>query len=125
MTKEKFTVQYLLRSVPEMLLWDYISTDSGLSSWFADNVRHNGDNYIFDWDGFEEPAVLAGAREPEYIRFTRPEDDTYWELRISVDELTDETVLTVTDFADPGETEDEIELWNAQIDRLREAIGCR
>lgn len=124
MAKEKFTQQYFLRSVPEMLLWDYIATDSGLSSWFADNVSHVGTDYIFEWDGFEEPAVLDAAEEPVFVRFSRP-DDTYWELRISVDELTDETVLTVTDFAEPDETEDEIELWNAQIDQLRESIGCR
>lgn len=126
MAKEKFKVQYFLRSVPEMLLWEYISTDSGLSSWFADSVRHQGDQYIFEWDGYEEAARLDSAEEPVFVRFSRDDDDeTYWELRISVDELTDETVLTVTDFTTPDEKEDDIELWNTQIDQLRESIGCR
>ncbi|MCM1291251.1 MAG: START-like domain-containing protein [Prevotella sp.] len=127
MAKEKFTVQYILKSIPESLLWSFISDDAGLSSWFADRVSHVGMRHEFEWDGSVEVAELIDYQEPEYVKFHREDSnpEEYWELRISVDELTDETVLTVTDFSEPGEREDDIELWNAQIEQLKDKLGCR
>lgn len=127
MAKEKFTVQYILKSIPEALLWSFISDDAGLSMWFADKVTHTGMKHEFFWDGSSESATIIEYEENHFVRFHRDDDEPgeYWELRISVDELTDETVLTVTDFGEPGEVGDDIELWNSQIDILKDRLGCR
>ena len=127
MTKEKFSVQYLMNSVPEGLLWNYISSDSGLQSWYAQKVHHTGDRWSFEWDGYVVEATMEASDEPEFIKFHNDDDypEEYWELRISIDEMTDETVLTVTDFAEPDEIESEIDLWNAQIEELKMQLGIR
>lgn len=127
MAKEKFSTQYILKSIPESLLWSFISDDAGLSTWFADNVTHTGNRHEFTWEGSTDVANLLDYKELEYIRFRweGSSEDEYWELRISVDELTDETILTVTDFCSPGEEEDSIGLWDAQIAQLKDRLGCR
>lgn len=127
MAKEKITLQYILKSIPEALLWSFISDDAGLSSWYADKVTHIGKRHEFTWDGYTEAADLLDYKDLEYIRFHREDSDEgdYWELRISVDEVTDDTVLTVTDYSEPSEKEDDINLWNTQIEQLKERLGCR
>ena len=51
-------------------------------------------------------------------------EDTFFELRIRVDDLTGENSLIVTDFADDDEVEDAQDLWHAQVDKLRRVLGC-
>ena len=127
MAKEKITIQYILKSIPESLLWSFISDDAGLSTWYADNVTHFGKRHEFTLDGYTDAADLLDYKDLEFIRFRREgsEPDEYWELRISVDEVTDNTVLTITDFSEPDEMEDDISLWNAQIEQLKDRLGCR
>ena len=40
MNKEKFIVEYDLKSVSPTLLWSYIGTKNGLADWFADDVQN-------------------------------------------------------------------------------------
>ena len=44
-------------------------------------------------------------------------------MRISIDELTKDVILSVTDFAEPDELSDEEDLWNAQIENLKKTLG--
>ena len=42
-----------------------------------------------------------------------------------MDELTGENALVITDFAeDEDEVEDAKDLWQAQVDKLRQVLGC-
>ena len=61
----------------------------------------------------------------EKVRFRWKDEpaDTYFELAIHRLELTRDVALTVTDFAEDGDTEDAIRLWNSQIDDLRRIAG--
>ena len=36
--------------VSQKLLYQYISTPSGLSEWFADNVNSRGEKFAFIWE---------------------------------------------------------------------------
>ena len=54
-TKVKYELEFQLNSSPQ-LLYQYISTPSGLSEWFADNVNSRGEFFTFIWDGSEEKA---------------------------------------------------------------------
>lgn len=126
MAKEKFVIDYSMKSVPVALLWNYISTPNGLEQWFADEVKHNGKDYSFTWSGSGQDATLLGMRSCCYIRF-RWKDDTdhcFFEFKIQVSELTDTTVLVVTDFAEPDEVADSKDLWDSQIETLRRELGC-
>ena len=50
---------------------------------------------------------------------------TYFEMRILTSEMTDNTVLQITDFSEEDEIEESQDLWRSQIDTLRRVIGCK
>lgn len=127
MTKEKFTLEYELRSVSLSMLWTYLSTPSGLSKWFCDDVSVNGKTYTFTWQKQPQKAELIHIRQGHFVRF-RWEDDAntkyYFELKINTGELSGEVEIEIIDFAFPDETEDAKELWKSQIDTLKRNIGA-
>jgi hypothetical protein len=49
MEKEKFELEFLLRTSVKVLE-NMLSTPSGLSEWFADDVNVKDDIYTFIWD---------------------------------------------------------------------------
>ena len=61
----------------------------------------------------------------KYVRFKWEEEDdkTFFELKLSQNELTNDIVLTISDFSEPDELEDAIDLWNTQIEQLRINLG--
>lgn len=126
MAKEKFTIDFPMKSVPVLLLWNYISTSNGLEQWFADEVKHIGKDYIFTWNSSEQEAALLGTRANNYIRFRWKDDNDrgYFEFKIQVSELTDATELVITDFAEEDEIDDQIALWNSQVEGLQRILGC-
>ena len=124
--KIKFEMEFPIK-VSQKLLFQYISTPSGLSEWFADNVNSRGEIFIFIWDDSEESAKLIRKNNNEKIQFQWLDDestDFYFELRIQFDEITKDVSLIVTDFA---EDEDEVEesklLWNNHISDLKMVLG--
>jgi len=112
--------------VSQRLLYQYISTPSGLSEWFADNVNSRGENFIFIWDDSEESANLVSKKMPEKIRFQWMDDedtDYYFELRIQFDEITKDVSLIVTDFSEEDEVEESKMLWTNQVKDLKKVLG--
>ena len=51
------------------------------------------------------------------------ESKSYFEFRIHQIELTGNTILEVTDYAESDEKEGSIELWNLQVDDLKHKLG--
>ena len=123
--KEKFQLEYVLNNISLNVLWSSISTPNGLSEWFADDVTVSGNVYTFRWGKSTQSAILIQNRTGVYVRFKWEDDDTksYFEFKISVIELTSDVVLTITDFAEPDEKEDAIELWNKQFATLKKVYG--
>ena len=127
MAKTQYELEYTLNTSPK-LIYTRLSTPSGLSEWFAHNVKLNGKNFVFDWDGTEQEAKVLMKKANEYMRFKWLEDidegeDTFFEFRITKDELTNDVSLIITDFADDDELEDNKGLWDQQISELKRAIG--
>ena len=125
MSDTKFQMEFVIRSSPS-LLYNYLSTPSGLAEWFADNVNSRTDKFTFIWDDSEEIAFLLTKKHDRLVRFRWDErgEKTFWEMKIQVDELTKDVSLIVTDFA---EDEDEVEeskmFWENQISELKHIIG--
>ena len=123
--KEKFSLEYSLKGSAPMI-WRYIGTEYGLSTWFADGIEIDGKNYTFRW-GKEETrtAILVAKRNGVYVRlrWTDDEQDTFFELRISFNEMTREHTLVITDFAEKNEEKDQKDLWNSQIESLKRLSG--
>ncbi|MDR1730273.1 MAG: hypothetical protein LBR52_06390 [Prevotellaceae bacterium] len=124
--KEKFELEYVLNNVSVSILWSSISTLQGLSEWFADKVSVEGNIYTFQWGKSSQQAELKHSRTGSYLQFRWLDDEeeqTYFEFRISVNELTGDVVLTITDFACPDEKEELVALWNKEVGKLRKAYG--
>ncbi|MAP81401.1 MAG: hypothetical protein CL526_09965 [Aequorivita sp.] len=123
--KIKYEMEFPIQVSPS-LLYQYISTPSGLSEWYADNVNSRGEFYTFIWSGSEERAKLVSKKSPERIKFRWIEDedeDYYFELRIQVDEITKDVSLMVTDYAEEDEIEEGKMLWENMISNLKSILG--
>ena len=127
--KEKYEMEFVIQASPS-LIYQYISTPSGLSEWFADNVNSRGELFTFIWDGSEEQAKLLTKKSGERVKFRWLSDDEdgasyYFEIRIQVDEITKDVSLMITDFAEEDEIEEGKMLWDNQISSLKQVLGSR
>ena len=123
--KKLFSLEFNFHCSPQ-LLFQYLSTPSGLSEWFADDVNVDRDGvYTFSWEGSEQQATLVSKKKNNHVRFKwLGSDEEYFEFLIQVDELTNDISLIVTDFADDeDDKEDAVQLWDLQIDNLKKIIG--
>lgn len=124
--KEKFHIEYIFDTVSRRSLWNHLTTPPGLSSWFADDVEINDNTYIFKWGKEEQLEAVAVRIKPEIsIRYQWRDsnDDSYFEFIIHTIELTGSVALEITDFAEPEEKQDSIELWDTQVEELKRTLG--
>ena len=122
--KIKYELEFPIQASPNML-YQYISSASNLSEWFADNVNSRGKVFSFFRDGSEEKAELISFKNNKNVRFKwlENEDDSFFEINIVVDELTKDVSLVIYDFADEDEVEEGKMLWESQISDLKQVIG--
>ncbi|WP_297706989.1 START-like domain-containing protein [uncultured Eudoraea sp.] len=123
----KYEIEYVIQSSPQ-LLYQYLSTPSGLSEWFADDVNSRGEIFNFIWDGSEEEAKLLKKKSDEFIKFKWSEnddDDSFFEMRIIVDEITKDVSLFITDFAEEDEVDEAKMLWTNQVSSLKQILGSK
>lgn len=125
--KIRYEIEFPINSSPQ-LLYQYISTPSGLSEWFADNVNSRGEFFTFIWDDSQEKARLASKKSGEKVKFKWVDENSkdteyFFELHILVDELTKDVSLMVIDFADKNEIDEATQLWENQISDLKHLIG--
>ncbi len=123
--KQKFELEYSLNTTPGVL-FSRLSSASGLSEWFADNVNIDGNTYTFFWEGSDQQAEMIQIKENKSIRFRWVNDEdpkAYFEFRIDQDELTGDSYLTITDFTEDGEKIDAVDLWDSQVSELKHVLG--
>mgnify|MGYP003461928240 FL=1 len=127
MKKEKIKMEYMLKGGSENIIWSIISTPSGLETWFADKVIAKEKTFTFQWGKPEtRQAELISCRTNNFIRFHWLDDEeakSYFELKIVYNELTEDLMLEVIDWAEPGEKEDVKDLWDSDIDKLKRVSG--
>ncbi len=123
--KVKYEMEFPIQASPA-LLYQYISTPSGLSEWYADNVNSRGELFTFIWDGSEEKAKLVSKKNGERIKFRwliDEESPYYFEIRIQVDEITKDVSIMITDFAEEDEVNEGKMLWENMISDLKSILG--
>ena len=127
MEYKKYKMEFDMKSTPVTILWDYISSENGLKQWFADNVKIKDRDYSFMWKGYTQEAHMVGMRKGLALKlqWIDSPSKTYFEMRILTSEMTDSTVLQITDFAEDDELDESQDLWRSQIDTLRRVIGCK
>tara|TARA_B100001250_G_C19421988_1_gene623596 strand:+ start:119 stop:490 length:372 start_codon:yes stop_codon:yes gene_type:complete len=121
---EKYELEFQIRSSVN-ILFNCLSTPSGLSEWFADDVNCTKNTYTFFWDNSEQEAELITVSNNYFIKFRWLDypDNTFFEFRIEVDEITNDVVLRVTDFAEADEVQEGKDLWTSQIHTLMKHLG--
>lgn len=122
--KSPYTLEYPVRCSPN-ILYDFLSTPSGLQEWFADKVDERDGVFSFSWDNTVEKAELIEKEEDKFVRFRwlhAPKDE-FFEFRIDKSEVTNQTILAVKDFAEKKDIKDQSSLWEHQIKDLFHRIG--
>ncbi|MDO4729330.1 MAG: START-like domain-containing protein [Bacteroidota bacterium] len=122
--KIKYQLEFAIRVSPQML-YQYISTPSGLSEWYAEDVNANNGIYTFIWEDSEEKAKLLRKKLDEVVKFRwlDGDDSSYFEMKIVVDELTEDVSLVVIDFSEPQNLENAKMLWENQVSELKHILG--
>ena len=121
--KIKIQLEYVINCSPKVL-YNRLSTASGLTEWFADDVRIKGKQFTFFWEGSEQTAEMTLHKDNKLVRFTWvDEDETYFEFKINRDELTNDVSLIIVDYSEDGEQEETEELWNSQVAELKHVLG--
>jgi hypothetical protein len=125
--KVRYEIEFPINSSPQ-LLYQYISTPSGLQEWFAKTVNSRGEFFTFEWDDTQENARLASKKSGEKVKFkwiddNKKDTEYYFELRILEDEITKDVSLMVVDFAENDEIEESKLLWENQVSDLKHVIG--
>ena len=123
--KNKYRVEYEIKSSPK-ILFNFLSTPSGLAEWFADDVTVRDNIYTFSWNGDKAEARLLGVKDNKAVKFKWIDDEPfcYFEFEILQDELTSDVALAITDFASDKEKEEDILIWNNRIDMLIQVLGA-
>lgn len=130
MVKNKFVADYQINA-SRKIVFQYLSTASGLGEWFADDVRIDEDrNYIFNFDNEDHHAKLTSLRTNLHVKFDffdpknpNDADHSFIEFKLEENELTQSLFLKVIDYSNDYE-EDELEaIWDGLISKLKEIIG--
>jgi len=123
----RIELEFALNTSPH-LLFDRLSTPSGLSEWFADDVNISGKIYTFIWDNTQLKAELLEKKENKNIKFRWLKEGSdpknFFAFRIVVPEFSREVALQVIEQLDENEdAEESISLWTSQIGDLKRVLG--
>ncbi len=122
--KKKFEIEYIIRTSPKVL-FTRLNTADGLSQWFADDVNINNGIHTFVWEGVGQEAKKIKEKAGKLVRFQwlDQEDDSYFEFKLEIDDITSEVALIITDFAEEDEIEEAKLLWDSQVNSLMQLLG--
>ncbi len=121
-----YSLEYPIRSSPT-ILYEFLSTPVGLQEWFADKVEQRENNFFFYWNGSVDVAERTEAFENNYVRYRWEHygPDEFFEFRIEISPVTNETILRISDFVDDkSEIKDQERLWSSQVSDLKHRIGA-
>lgn len=121
----KFEMEFVVHASAEML-FEFLSTPSGLSEWFCDDLNIRNGIYTFIWEDQLQQARLLKTVDLQVVRFQWVDktDGSYFEFRIQRDDLTNDISLIITDFAETvSERESSKLLWHSQIEKLMHVLG--
>lgn len=124
MNRVQLNLEFLFRASPT-IVYQFLTTPACLVRWFCDVADIQGDYFTFEWAGIPQVAELVDDIEEELLRFKWVDghENEYLEFRISTSPITDETILSITDFCDTDEVDDIKQLWDSQIKTMKKEMG--
>lgn len=120
-----YTLEFPVRCSPT-ILYEFLATSNGLGEWFAETVDERNGLFYFGWNGSNEEAEVLDQEEEKFIRFhwvDSPKNE-YFEFRIDKSEITNQTILVITDFAEKRDIKDQSQLWDYQVKDLIHRLGA-
>jgi|SRR5450432_1960771 uncharacterized protein YndB with AHSA1/START domain len=122
--KQLFTLEYPVKCSAS-ILYDFLSTPAGLQEWFAEKVDERDNVFSFSWNGTTDRAEVLESESEKFIRFhwSKAPQEEFFEFRIEKSEVTNITILVISDFADKKEIKDQSLLWNYQVKDLFHRLG--
>jgi len=126
-TLNRIELEFAFNTSPH-LLFNRLSTPSGLAEWFADDVNLSGKIFTFFWENTQLKAELLEKKENKSIKFRWLKEGSnpksYFTFRIMAPEFSGEIALQVIEQLDDNEDPKEtISLWNSQIGALKRILG--
>ena len=131
MAKQKFVGEYPINASRKML-FTYLSPETGLCQWFADDVNINNidKTLIFIVDGEERIAVIDSINKNRYVKFRflmdgeKPKENDTLEFRLEVNDLTQEVFVRVEEYTESDDLEESYQIWDNLLAQLKEIIGA-
>lgn len=125
MARKKYQLEYIIRSSPS-ILFEFLTQTNNLAQWFSDYCDSQGEIYIFGWGGSYQRAKQLEWIEDEWVKYKWEDSakDEYLSFKVYKSEISNETILEITDFAEPKEIPDLTTLWDKQVEDLKHAIGA-
>ena len=131
MPKQKFVGEYQIKASRKML-FPYLSTATGLSQWFANDVNINNidKTLIFLLDGEERIATIDSIKNNRYVKFRfvnedeKPKDNDTLEFRLEINELTQSVFVRVKEYTETDDLEESYQIWDNLLAQLKEIIGA-
>lgn len=126
-TINRVDLEFTINTSP-YLLFNRLSTPSGLSEWFADNVNLSGKIFTFIWENTQVKAELLEKKENKSIKFRWIKEGSnpknFFSFRLTTQDMTGEQTLQVVEQLDENEDlEEAISLWTSQIGELKRILG--
>ena len=129
-TKARFVAEFPVNASPK-ILFPYLATASGLTQWFCDDVRYvEGQRLNFIWDQENHYAEISGQRLNRAVRFVFLGDNRQvladpnsLEFTLDSSQVTDEVYLRVTDYSPAHDMDEQQEMWEGLVAKLREQVG--
>ena len=84
--KEILELEYLINTSPG-ILFNRLTTPSGLSEWFADDVNVKGNIFTFRWSNSEQFAEQSLRKENKMVRYTWVEDEDLENVVIPIENI--------------------------------------
>ena len=127
MKRVKIELEFIFRASPT-ILYKFLTTPECIIRWFCDEAHINGkrDTFTYVWSGSEEVASLIDDIEEERLKFKwedADDENEYLEFRMSKSDVTNTSILEITDFCDEDEVEDTRALWESQMKTLQSVTG--
>jgi len=120
----RIDLEFIFRASPT-IIYNFVTTPACLVRWYCDDVDITNDVYTFFWNGSSETAFLIDDIEDERVKFEWEDANPYefLEFRMYRSDITNETILEITDFCDDDEKQEVRDLWNSLMHELRKECG--
>ncbi|HQX43467.1 MAG: activator of HSP90 ATPase 1 family protein [Saprospiraceae bacterium] len=123
MARVQFQTEFMFKASPS-IIYLFVTQPTTIIRWFCDKVDNVGDHYTFSWDGDSEEATLVIDIEDEMVKYQWVDrEEEFLQFRIYKTDITNETILEITDFCDDDEVQEQKDIWEVYIKKFKTFCG--